>query len=96
MVILRVKITMATLIVTLLKEIENDHDMIIQHGMYDHQHPLVNTVIYLANKYLTTDDRHVHMSIVKQSGFGIYPGEQDRFGWLTGCIQLERGRIVFG
>jgi hypothetical protein len=87
---------MATLIVELLKQIEKDDTIIIREQLYDHHHPLVYAVVYLANEYLTADDRHVHMSIVKQSGFGIYPGEQDRFGWLTGCIQLERGRIVFG
>lgn len=86
---------MADLIVSLLKEIESDHIPLIQ-NQYDPSHPLVNTVIYLANNYLTGDDRHVHMSVIKKSGFAIYPGEQDRFGWLTGCIQLEKGRIVFG
>ena len=87
---------MTDLIVSLLKEIESDHTVAIQENQYDQSHPLVRAVIYLANDYLTDDDRHVHMSVIKKSGFAIYPGEQDRFGWLTGCIQLTKGRIVFG
>lgn len=29
-------------------------------------------------------------------GYFIFPGERDRFGWLTGCIQTKKGIIVFG
>lgn len=30
------------------------------------------------------------------SGFYIFPGERDRFGWLTACLQTKKGIIVFG
>jgi hypothetical protein len=87
---------MSDLIISLLKEIESDTMIEIRENRYDARNPLVSAIIYLANNYLTGDDRHVHMRVLKQNGFDIYPGEQDRFGWLTGCIQLEKGRIVFG
>ena len=87
---------MAELIIALLEAIIADDDIKIYGENYDSVHPLVNAVIYLANDYLTSDDRHIHMRAIKEKGFHIFPGEQDRFGWLTGCIQLPRGIIVFG
>lgn len=30
------------------------------------------------------------------AGFEVFPGEQDSFGWLSGCIQTKKGIIVFG
>jgi hypothetical protein len=32
----------------------------------------------------------------KMSGFYIYPGERDGFGWLSACLQTKKGVIVFG
>ena len=87
---------MADLIIALLQAIDGDESIKIIGHNYESTHPLVNAVIYLANEYLTADDRHIHMSVLKQKGFHVFPGEQDRFGWLTGCIQLPRGVIVFG
>lgn len=37
------------------------------------------------------------MDVLQQaSGFYIFPGERDSFGWLTACIQTKKGIIVFG
>lgn len=33
---------------------------------------------------------------VMAAGFNVFPGEADRFGWLTGCIETNKGIIVFG
>lgn len=30
------------------------------------------------------------------SGYYIFPGERDRCGWLTACLQTKKGVIVFG
>jgi hypothetical protein len=84
------------LIIGLVKAVEEDDTIRITRDIYDHSHPLVNAIIYLANTYLTLDDRHEHLRVLKQHGIEVFPGEQDRFGWLTGCIQLSRGQIVFG
>jgi hypothetical protein len=32
----------------------------------------------------------------KQHGYFIFPGERDRFGWVTACLQTKKGIIVFG
>jgi hypothetical protein len=87
---------MADLILALLREIDDDTSITVQGDNFDTTHPLVNAVIYLSNQYLTSDERHLYIRVLKQSDFDVFPGEQDRFGWLTGCIQLKRGMIVFG
>ena len=33
---------------------------------------------------------------VRNAGFRVYAGEQDSFGWLTGCVQTGKGIIVYG
>jgi hypothetical protein len=35
-------------------------------------------------------------NLLIQNGFSVFAGERDRFGWLTGCIQTEKGIIVYG
>lgn len=62
-------------------------------------HPLVAAVKHLANECLIGEDGHPDRpNIVKvcEAGFPVLPGEMDRFGWVTGVIELERGKIVFG
>jgi hypothetical protein len=34
--------------------------------------------------------------LLNKNGFSVFAGERDRFGWLTGCIQTEKGIIVYG
>lgn len=34
--------------------------------------------------------------VLGEAGFSVFPGEQDRFGWVTGCIQTKKGIIVYG
>ena len=36
------------------------------------------------------------MSILREHGFHVFPGEVDSFGWLSGCIQTKKGVIVYG
>lgn len=84
------------LIIFLLKAIERDLSAQKINDVYLGNHPLVNSVTYLANYYLTGDDRRENMEYIRKNGFPIFPGEQDRFGWLTGCIQLKNGIIIFG
>lgn len=33
---------------------------------------------------------------VKAAGYSVYPGEQDSFGWLTGCIRTPKGVLMYG
>lgn len=75
-------------IVSLLKKIEKDDSI----DIFDHC--LVDTVIYLANEYLIGDEEKIQY--IKDSGFNIFAIEEDSFGWSIGCIQLEKGDIIFG
>ncbi len=84
------------LIIYLLKRIEVDDSVEITNTSYKYLHPLVQSVIYLADILLTGEDKFQNMKYIQQKGFPIFPGEQDSFGWLTGCIQLKKGIIMFG
>jgi len=88
--------TSITLLIQLLQEIELDESIDVHDNYYVMSHPLIQAVQYVASNYLTGDDGRGRIQQVIAAGFHVYPGEQDRFGWLTGCIQLRRGIIVFG
>ena len=53
----------------------------------------------LATNALIDDTGHCiwdNHEILGEAGFSVFPGERDRFGWLTGCIQTKKGIIVYG
>ncbi len=54
----------------------------------------VSVIIYLLKKI--DDDETIDSEMIRKAGYDVYAGEQDRFGWLTGCIEMKRGVIVFG
>lgn len=61
--------------------------------------PDVDEVLILANTVLVDDDGHNiydNHEVLRKNGFAVFAGEQDRFGWLTGCIQTKKGIIVYG
>jgi hypothetical protein len=67
--------------------------------MYDISHPLVIAAKFLANECLIGDDGHPIREKIDQvilNGYPIFAGDMDTFGWLTGCIELSSGIIVFG
>jgi hypothetical protein len=84
------------LIDNLLTAINDNDTILIEDGVYSPNHPLVNAVLYLAEDELTGPDGAKHIHELKKAGWNIFPGDNDRFGWLTGCIELRRGLIVFG
>jgi hypothetical protein len=87
------------LLIEILEKINADERLFEEHIDYFNKHPLVNAAKYLANECLIGEDGHPcseTIDIVIKAGFRIFPGERDRFGWLTGCIQLHRGFIIFG
>ena len=87
------------LLIHLLQYINKDDTIEVTNEQYDRNHPLVNAALFVANECLIGDDGHPlreEMDKVSSAGFSIFPGEMDRFGWLTCCIQLTRGTIVFG
>lgn len=78
-------------IIHLLKKIDEDETI-----DFIKKHPLISTVVYLADDCLTGDENFKNIVTIREAGFDVYAGEQDSFGWLIGCIQLERGVITFG
>lgn len=87
------------LLINILMVIDDDYDITVHNELFDNSNPLVIAAKFLADKCLIGDDGHPireEMDKVSEAGFSIFPGEMDRFGWLTGCIQLTRGIIVFG
>lgn len=78
-------------IIHLLKMIDEDETIDIKK-----KHPLIDAVVYLADDCLTGKEDFQNIITIREAGFDVYPGEQDRFGWLVGCIQLKRGVIMFG
>jgi len=85
------------IIIGLLKMIDNDETISLTTDESKRNHPLINAVVYLADEYLTCG---IHgkrgIQEIKNAGFDVFPGEQDRYGWLTGCIEMKRGIIMFG
>jgi hypothetical protein len=60
-------------------------------------HPLATEIIGLANEYLTIGDEvDSYRNILQRAGFPVYPGEVDRFGWLTAYFSLRSGILLFG
>ena len=68
-------------------------------GEEDKLHPLIQEVVGAANIALVTTDGHClweNHARLNAAGFRIFPGEQDSFGWLTGCITTTKGIVVYG
>jgi hypothetical protein len=64
---------------------------------YDESHPVIRDIIGYATEYLTTGpDVHFCRNMLREAGYPVYPGEVDRFGWLTAYFQMKEGIILFG
>lgn len=63
-------------------------------------HPLIDEIQFIATRLLITDQGEPEFDLIdklfKEHGYFIYPGERDRFGWVTACLQTKKGFIVFG
>jgi len=77
-------------------DLPNNYDKYLTNDPYN---VTVEEVRILANSVLVDDNGHNNYDnheILRSNGFYVFAGEQDRFGWLTGCIQTKKGIIVFG
>ncbi len=87
------------LLIRLLERINVDEGIDIVNNFYINGHPLVSCAIFLANNSLIGEDGHIireNIDEVIRAGFPVHAGEMDRFGWVTGIIELPRGMIMFG
>ena len=63
------------------------------------QNPTIQKIANLASVVLFTDEGLNILEnhrILIENGFPIFAGEEDAFGWVTGCIQTKKGRIMYG
>lgn len=60
---------------------------------------LICEAVGFADEFLVTDGGQCaweNHAALKAEGYDVFPGERDRFGWLTGCIQTKKGILIFG
>ena len=79
-----------------LPDVPEHDDVYLQHR----DHELICEIEGLANQVFIDEEGHPRFqdmdNLWHEHGYFIFPGERDRFGWLTGCIQTKKGIIVFG
>ena len=63
-------------------------------------HELVEKIEARATDVLISEDGSPNYNsmdkIYEMYGYFVFPGERDRFGWVTGCLRTKKGVIVFG
>jgi len=63
-------------------------------------HPIVDEIEFIATQLFIDDEGSPKFdemdTLHKVYGYFIYPGELDRFGWVTACLRTKKGIIVFG
>ena len=61
--------------------------------------PEITIILCLAEQVLIDEQGRCNWDAIDElmrHGFPVYAGDQDRFGWLTGCIETTKGVIVYG
>ena len=84
-----------SVIIYLLRKIDED-ESIDNETITNENHVLVKAVVFLLDKHLIGDNVNHNIRKVRNAGYNVYAGEMDMFGWLSGCIDMKRGIIVFG
>ena len=80
-------------LIRLLKEVDANSEHYMVHlecdrrRQYNVTHPVIRDILDYATEFLTTGPN---------VGYPVYPGEVDRFGWLTAYFQMKRGILLFG
>ena len=63
-------------------------------------HPSIDEIIFIATRLFISDEGDPLFDEIdrlqQEYGYFIFPGERDRFGWVTACLQTKKGFIVFG
>ena len=82
--------------IKLVRELEHSN---IPYAEYLKDHELIHNISNLAVVLLITEQGDCNWDNIMMSrnnGIDIFPLEQDRFGWLIGGIQTEKGIIQYG
>ena len=78
--------------IQLLESINNlnipDNPTCSLHLMPDIKYKIKKIIVYATVHLIDDEGRNVweNHEVLTNHGFSVYPGEVDRFGWLTGCI----------
>lgn len=79
-----------------MSDLPDDYDMYLSNSQYSNE---ITEIINIANTVLIDENGnniYEYEEYLRSNGFNIFAGEQDRFGWLSGCIQTKKGIIVYG
>ena len=78
-------------------ELPDGDDDVILHPC---DHALVSVIEGMATDVLIDEEgtpNYAQMDwLYHTHGYFVFPGERDRFGWLTGCLRTKKGIIIFG
>ncbi len=86
-------------LVRLLKAQEMNPDIAQDNGYFNQNTPEMQAIVSLATELLINDQGQCNwdnIALLQEEGFYVFPGERDSFGWLTGCISMMNGTIVYG
>ena len=74
-------------------------DTCLNWGYLEERHQLIQDAVDLADQVLIKEDGERNYSAeiqLEMAGFPVRCVEKDRFGWLAGGIETEKGTIVYG
>jgi hypothetical protein len=82
----------------LLEEVNNSA---ITPRKYIHEshHSAIPHIKYLLSELLITKGGNLDWDakdVLEGYGYRVYPVEQDRYGWVVGAVETEKGSITFG
>jgi hypothetical protein len=87
-------------LIELIKKIEDDPKITgIEYEVLSTNHELVKEASSLAECLLITNEGRCDWANINQlisKGYPVYALEKDRFGWLIGGIDTQRGIISYG
>jgi hypothetical protein len=78
---------------------ENQINLLSLIDNYPQYKDVIHKAIQYADEALITDQGRCDwdaIQMLKDEGYEVFAGEQDRWGWLSGCIQTKKGRLVYG
>ena len=63
-------------------------------------HPNVPIIEHMLSELFITAGGHINYDakddLLRIHGYGLYPVEQDGFGWVIGGLSTSKGTIIFG
>jgi hypothetical protein len=86
-------------LVTLLQELENSDTEPVHSYIDENYHSSIPLIKNLLAEVLITKGGNLNWDnkdVLYGMGYDCFAVEQDRFGWLIGAVDTEKGWITFG